>query len=413
MALERLVIGPSARYGCEWTAGILAECLFFFNAVDLHIRYDDLVRLMRVIGKYNLLKLICDKRIKLYCEAGLRVTRGPGMHPAVREPGIVRLDSVIKHPPWRDKSAKPTERDHFRMALEAAGTAKYTAQRISRDYEPHLDYYKFHRGFPQGKNFWSLYQQECSSEDYMTANFHALASLSGLSRVHYEKSFFFAESVSDTLLDFRVHSDFDFDLAASHKDIGLLSPANFLFAMLDVAQDMFVSIREKSGVLCSQASQSIIKSRYLHSNADAGCIQDAVGDFQDKVFSGTRISEALDNGHRSYDEFVRLLDHKETLRFREWLQKIKDFEEGAVAEYLDSLRQRSVLDKGWGSVGKFILSEASSFAIDMTGVGRIGKALDWMKGGLEQFAVDAVLKGWSPQHFVQGRMAKFLDREHL
>lgn len=125
--------------------------------------------------------------------------------------------------------------------------------------------------------------------------------------------------------------------------------------------------------------------------------------FQDFIFDEARaLREAINNGACGFGEIIPLLDKAK--RFSEWLTG-KSPEQGIVKAYYREVTADSWIDRLPGKMSRWAFFYGAELVLDMVGAG-LGAALS----ALDSFLLDRIIKGWKPNQFIEGDLAKLIRK---
>jgi hypothetical protein len=108
------------------------------------------------------------------------------------------------------------------------------------------------------------------------------------------------------------------------------------------------------------------------------------------------VSEVIDSGERSFDEFVRLLDKANS--FRKWIHGVHP-DRQLVTAYLEEVSKQSWLQTAKGKSLRYVLGVAAGLQ-PLVGLG---------VAALDTFGLDSIAAKWRASHFVDGRLKPFLN----
>ena len=128
--------------------------------------------------------------------------------------------------------------------------------------------------------------------------------------------------------------------------------------------------------------------------------------FQEHHLEDARsVREAINSGERSFEEFLDLLDHAD--RFKEWL-KGRNPDADLIREYYKAATSETWIDKLPTKSFRFVLATLGGLGADMLfPTGGIGTAIGVGIGASDSLLLDRILKGWRPNHFIEGELKTF------
>ena len=129
-------------------------------------------------------------------------------------------------------------------------------------------------------------------------------------------------------------------------------------------------------------------------------------EFQEFVFEdGKSIASAINSGEKTYNDLLNLL--REARKFKEWLAG-KPNDGKLLKEYFKEVTKDSWVDKLPNKTIRWSLFSGVGLAIDAAGAGGLGTLAGLAISAGDNFFLDTVIKGWKPDHFVNGELKKFL-----
>jgi hypothetical protein len=120
------------------------------------------------------------------------------------------------------------------------------------------------------------------------------------------------------------------------------------------------------------------------------------------------IAEVINSGERTIPEFLRLLDGAQ--RFRHWLHEQSPDEE-IIANYVKAAIENTWADRLPAKTTRWAIATvlgAASEAVLPTG---IGATTGFAVGALDALYLDRFIKGWRPNHFIEGPFREFTERQ--
>jgi hypothetical protein len=109
------------------------------------------------------------------------------------------------------------------------------------------------------------------------------------------------------------------------------------------------------------------------------------------------LSEAIDSGERSMDEFFRLLDKGG--RFRDWLGTVNP-DDKLIHAYIRDITSEPWTQGITAKTIRYVLTTAAGAVVSPVTSAAVGFA--------DSFVVDKLLSGWRPNHFIDRRLSPFV-----
>jgi hypothetical protein len=121
---------------------------------------------------------------------------------------------------------------------------------------------------------------------------------------------------------------------------------------------------------------------------------------------GRAIRDAVNNGHRSFDDILRLVESAQ--KFKDWLAKQPDAVE-VRQEYLREISRIDWADKLPAKTLRWLLFSAIGGALGFITTPAAGVFTGTGLNAIDEFIVDKLAKGWKPNQFVEGPLREFVD----
>jgi hypothetical protein len=131
--------------------------------------------------------------------------------------------------------------------------------------------------------------------------------------------------------------------------------------------------------------------------------------FQEDVIDGVpRIRDIVNSGERNFTEVVSLVE--QSIKFKEWLHKQEGSAELRRA-YIQDVAHIGWADKIAPKTFRILVMNAVGIAMSAS-TGHVAGIL----GGLalsaaDGFLIDKLIKGWTPNQFIEGSLRPFLIRQ--
>ena len=192
------------------------------------------------------------------------------------------------------------------------------------------------------------------------------------------------------------------ELNAIHQQIGYpgaFSYSNIFLAIGESNQDCYMSSELRSELITSSKWAEIYKLRLNECISNAEKSKRNIDFFQKTVaFEFMSPGTSFSIGQITPKELVKLLNEKNSLRFKDWL---KDLPNGVPisGEFYNEIRKANS-DKPWVKILRVLTQSIFGLANPLIGI---------VSTSLDGFIADKIINGWKPQIFVE----KFLRNEKL
>ena len=131
-----------------------------------------------------------------------------------------------------------------------------------------------------------------------------------------------------------------------------------------------------------------------------------IDQFQDIYLSqaGT-IREAIDGGHRSFDEFIGV--YERAMRFRRWIDHMPP-DANLLREYYEAVTTDSWIGSLPGRILRWVIFAGLGLAVDSLGAGGIGTVAGLTVGAFDSILLDSLWRGWRPNQFIDTEVSTFV-----
>jgi len=208
----------------------------------------------------------------------------------------------------------------------------------------------------------------------------------------------------DTNFDFtRLNEEYHKTIPPSHSS---LTPAYLLQQLLDARASLAVGFKYLGELVVDPVGTGLIRLNALELMRKRDAHVDELDLFQEMHLpEGRKIRECLNIGERDFAEFLKLLDHAD--RFKHWLAG-RSPDEKLLNEYFKAVTADSWIDKLGTKASRWMLMTGLGFAVET--LYPTGAAIAAAQGIslLDATLLDRVLKGWRPNHFIEGRLTEFV-----
>ncbi len=199
-------------------------------------------------------------------------------------------------------------------------------------------------------------------------------------------------------------SDLQAAYAASHGT-DTISQAHLLVYLADILTDLQLASRLQGEISTSDLGADLLQLKCRELQLAATLNRSAVSEFQSHVLRGRDLRSSMNSGGRSLDELMVLLDRSR--KFRAWIDH-KPIESDLVADYIDEATGGT-----WASAlpaKLFRLAVTVGAPLLAPGVAA-GLAAGATLSIVDSLVVDRLVKGWTPNQFVDHDLKPFVSIE--
>lgn len=211
---------------------------------------------------------------------------------------------------------------------------------------------------------------------------------------------------------FALHTNLDFETINRFYNSRVpvwqnsLSPTLLLGVVASTHEDMR-SASEIAADLAVPPSHSIVaRCKLQHLFERRNQSDETIKHFQDFTLgNGRAVAEAVNSGSKSMLDVLRLVQKAE--KFKSWLKKQPE-DVNLRDQYCTELMSLDWAGKLPTKSMRWAIFTAASTAIGLVASPIVGAAAGVTLSATDVFLVDQIIKGWKPNHFVQGPLSKFI-----
>lgn len=388
----------SSKDNSPISAGQIAEALLYYQKVHIFIDRGTLFNLIQQLGIDRFLVLLERPEISaVYCEEILCVSsdsegRSPfyGLFTAL-------FAGTQSHGKLRNLQ------DRLELELKQKGYRESEAMRFSRIFTKKVPKRKLSGNYFLKGGIVSAAKSDLLDDVFIKKAMHSIiASITGDNTFGDNLKFEVTDSINgqlfvDTNINLGLINQRRLRLQPSAEPLTI---AHLLSKILNARADLALASFYGGDFVTSEVSSSVIQVRHAEllrrSNINAEMRQQ----FTKIVLPDSpSISEVIDSGERTFDEFLKLLD--EAKKFKKWISGVNP-DEGLIRSY-----QQDVSSPGWiqklpAKVLRYVFTSQIGDLTDDPLVEKIA-------GLADSFIIDKFLKGWKPNHFIDNKLSKFVE----
>jgi hypothetical protein len=405
---EKALITRVGNAGVDF--GALAETILFYGCTHLLLNRGSVVSLATKLSPDDLLALLDRGEVRLsYLRPGYGVvTAGPfGAHNF----GAITLQGHKEDAPPR-KGVRLSYKEEIEKELRRAIGDSATTRKLARDIADRLALHTF-KGAPDGENvIVNLAKRDITDPTFTQ----------GMARVVLEHllpadaippSFRFA--VIDTGSGYLVDTDLNFErlngvyhhyVPPSHSSI---TEAYILSHAASSRVESYFAAEYMAELVTTPLQSSLIRLKhyeFLRAREKSGATIEMFRDINLPGFPSIR--EVINSGDRTIAEFLKLLD--QAAKFRDWL-RAENPDRGLLAGYVKAATEKTWADQLPTKTTRWAVATGLGLAVDMAFPTGLGTLAGVAVGGLDTFFLDKFIKGWRPNHFIEGPYKEFVEKK--
>jgi hypothetical protein len=372
--------------------GVLAECLVFYKTVRVIVDQVTFQFLVKSCGPEELLDLLDMGSLQLEFMEGLTgVMSRPVGTRTIYDYGNIASNSLrylVVARKLFDELAGPSGKGANRMFDRFARLVKrsnYT-NRMAAD----------------ARADWT-------DHEYTTQAAKAFLSLNAPHYVQPNPLIFQTDGTQDGVV---LTSNIDFDAAdADYRETSnvadkTITPAYILSAISDTRRDLIVASEFGSEFALGPAPSAIAACRFVGLLKRANQGRDRIEVFQEDVLEGLpSIRDAVNFGGKKYSDVVRLVE--KAAQFKGWVQDQKE-DEDLRKGYIRDLTHIDWANKLPAKALRWLIFTSTGIALSALTDPIIGTIGVVGLGAADTFLLDKIVKGWTPNQFIDGPLKGFL-----
>jgi hypothetical protein len=387
---ESIVLRHSES-GDAVSAGQLAEALLYYQKVHLIIDQGTLRSLVKQIGIDHLLSLLRRPDFSaVHCEEMLGT-----------QTSAVQAFSFAAFTFTGNQSVGTLKKrvDRVQFELEKMGVPRRQARKKAEIFTEKVPARKL-----SGDHFVNGGIPEAAKQDLLNEEFRlaavkcTIASIPGGYNIENDLKF----DVMDSDIGLHIFTNINLE-EINHRrttispSLGPVTVAHILSNILDYRADVALASYYGGDFCTSEATSSILRYRHAELFRRTSLNKEAQQQFSEVILPDSpSLSEIIDSGERSFDEFLLLLDKAE--KFKTWLNTVSP-DESLVRTYL-----RDVTSEGWfQNLPAKTIRYLFTLALDAT-----NPVAGIAVGIADTFLLEKLLGGWKPNHFINTRLAPFI-----
>lgn len=382
--------------------GALAESLLFYQQTNLLLDTSNLSHLLRTIGPSTTQRLITLPGVSpllVWETLGVKTDHG-----ALPVHNFVQFSLVGSEKKGCINSKEARVKHLFERSLGKSGTTNKAAIEFLK----HTKVQKISEGIADSRGLPSLANADLDNPEFMRQAIELSLREKVPNASLGENWRFVPHRLSD---GFFVETNLDFDrlnkeyLRSWPVEHSTLTPEFLLAELLEAYAGLHFASLHGTDVITSPLTSKIMQLKLQ------GLFQNRNKDIKEMdlfqhatIGKGTAIREAINNGERSFDEFLDLLEH--ATQFKCWLAE-QDTDQSLVQDYYSEVTAGTWAEKLPGKSFRWVFFTGAGLLVDMAFPTGLGTATGVALSAGDAFLIDKVIKGWKPNQFIEGPLRQF------
>ncbi len=398
---ENIVVRRPYSQNKQIDPGLIAETLLFYQKVHLLLDEGGLTSLLKNIGPDNILYLIDNEFLRItFFRENLAVHTDSKTGIPVYD--FIGFQLVETHDGKRFKNKE----DYIIHVFEKSLGKSFKTRRMAKKFLNKTPFRKLTQGFDNPSGIPGLAREDLNDPDYLKTVVAVILddlvpSISLPNDWHFKTMAIQGGVVVDTNLDFEViNSEYHKKIPPSHSTI---SPAFLLAIFLDARADISFSSQYLSELVTSSTSSRIMDVKFRSLLKKRTKSEKDIAIFQETFLDDAHaIRDAINSGKRDFSDFLKVLE--KSMRFKEWLSDSHP-DIGLMKEYHDAVTRGTWIEKLPMKSLRFVFWTGAGLAANALA----GPAASLGLGAADSLILDKLLKGWKPNHFIDGPLREFTN----
>lgn len=385
---NRICVPPKDPERSQFDLGLLAEALIFYQEVHLILGASSLQGLITQLGPDLVLDLIADDYLHIHYTDQMigAIAAGHGGPQPLYDVGII---SAKVH------DLESVAQKAFISATGKSGRGRRLATRFCRKAQKII--------YPTKvtQDITSDMQHGVHIEEFMRRR---IARKQPNLKVRLDELKYRFSLIPGK--GYQLESDFHTNEVRTDDMPELFDPATILSYYGTTVADMSLWAQLQTEAALTPIQADVLTARIDNLITSWTSAENKISSFQDFVFdSAHAVKETINSGNRTFRDLLPVL--AKARKFSEWISNqeadvnlLKAYHKEVTAEtWVDKLPAKSV---------RWSLFTGAGLGLDALGAGGLGTAAGVALGALDTFVIDKVLKGWKPNHFIEGDLKEFV-----
>ena len=374
----------------DLSIGKLAECLLFYDNVNLIVGREHLVKLLRECG-INEIDELTQRGLNLYFETeyfvDMKMPNGSNISQIALGNGDMHYRIIYN-------AMEEFYENSVSLGKLRRKVVKF--KNISKQYMPdpdvlrELNFLSFNNNFPM--KVLKKFLTEMGIGDVNNLIFEYKDQGDGIYALYTNLNTDFLTNLSKLQ---GINSNFE--------------PGQFLLSIASALAAIRFAAEKKSHIYTNLSRSLIISEKVRDLIQKTNLDINTINKFQKYVFPQYKnIVDVIDSKEKTYSDLIKLLD--KASKFKSWKREISS-EKDFIEEYFKAISS----ENKWittlpAKIARFIICEALGGAMDYFTQGSIiGTISATTISIFDSFILDSMRKNWKPDQFVNGDMMKFLS----
>lgn len=370
--------------------GLIAENLLYYQNVNIISVPDTIPILINNCGVDTLIELLANRNLKIFFKQNML-----GVASMPNKLGQTITDVTLVSSP-----NLTVEEMIFRGVFAATsrrGHSKRTAKRLL----PYVDTIRYQ------DNICDLVREDLNNQEYFKQaiidiiRFYQPSSTLRPEEIEYE---FIKRESGFTFVSNLNFEEINRSIPNNIKG-NLINPTGLILNMLEIRGNINIASDLGAEIVSSDLNTQLLRVKFHDIYNKTTKTQKDLYQFNEFILNdGHALREVINNGDKNFDDFLHILDKAD--KFRDWLKNVGE-DKNIIKEYHHAVTSETWIDKLPPKIFRWSFFTGAGLILDAILTNGIGTALGLGLSLSDAIILDKILKGWSPNVFVENELKPF------
>jgi hypothetical protein len=370
--------------------GLIAENLLYYQNVNIVSVPDTVPILINNCGIDTLIELLTNRNLRILFRQNMLgvVSRQDRMGQTITDVTLVSSPNLT------------IEEMIFRGVYTATSRRGYS-KRVANKLLPHVGTISYQ------ENICDLVREDLNNKDYFKQaiidiiKFYQPSLTLRPQEIEYElikkeSGFVFVSNLNYEEINRRI---------PNNPKGNIINSTGLILNMLELRGNINIASDLGAEIVSSDLNTQLLRVKFHDIYNKVTKSQQDLYQFNEFVLNGGHaIREVINNGDKNFDDFFQILDKAE--KFREWMKNIGE-NKNIIQEYHNAVTSKTWIDKLPSKAFRWSFFTSAGLLLDAILTNGLGTALGLGLSLGDALLLDKILKGWSPNVFIQNELKPF------
>lgn len=371
--------------------GQVAECMLFYQTVNLICNFGFFIKLVNTNQVYSFLDLMKTEGLNVYITDNVFAF------------GNSKISSDWHNIVLVSNSPELTQFDRLeRMIIENTGRRGYGRRLTAKIIDNTSP-------FENKAEVMNHVQEDFDDEVYMKKAIAHSANeykVKGAGLIESEKVQYKLKKIDGGIL---LKTNLNVDLIENREGQRPFDNITILGNVLQTRADANIASEFQSDLLTSNINTSLLEYKINDILIRSSKNKSSINSFSELYLpEGKPIRDVINVGERSLTEFMQLLEKAD--KFKVWLNNLEE-DKNLLSEYYQAVSKESWVDKLPTKGFRWGIFTGAGMLADAIATGGVGTAIGIGLGLGDTFLLDKMIKGWRPNTFIDTELERFISQK--